>query len=66
MLLTVKDVAHELKVNVNYVYRLINAELLPSLKIGSRKVRPQALEEFLEKYEGKDIDEILEERKIEQ
>ena len=61
MALTVKEVSKELHVNVNYVYRLINAGLLPCLKLGAKKVRVEALKEFLKKYEGQDIDAILEE-----
>lgn len=60
MLLTVKEVSKELKVNTNMVYRLINAGLLSSLKLGSRKVRKETLDEFLKEYDGKDVDEILE------
>lgn len=40
-------------------YRLINAGLLPSIKIGSTKVRPEALKEFLITYEGEDIEKCL-------
>lgn len=65
MLLTVKETAKELKVNVNYVYRLINSGLLPSLKLGARKIRVEALEKFLREHEGQDIDKLLEERMFE-
>ena len=60
MLLTIKEVAKELKVNTNYVYRLINAGLLPYVKLGSKKVRRETLEKFLEKYDGANIDYLLE------
>ena len=56
MLLTVREVAKELRVNTNMAYRLINAGLLPSIKIGSTKVRPEALDQFLLTYEGQDIE----------
>ena len=59
MLLTVREVAKELRVNTNMAYRLINAGLLPSIKIGSTKVRPEALDQFLLKYEGEDIEKCL-------
>ncbi len=59
MLYTVKEVAARLKTNVNFVYMLINLGLLKSLKLGSRKVRDKSLEEFLDKYDGTDIDEII-------
>ena len=63
MLYTVKEVAARLKTNVNFVYTLINLGLLKSLKLGSRKVRDKSLEEFLDKYDGTDIDEIIAEAK---
>ena len=59
MLLTVREVAKELRVNTNMAYRLINAGLLPSIKIGSIKGRPEALKEFLITYEGEDIEKCL-------
>ena len=54
-LYTVKEVAELLKTNVDYVHKLRKAGLLPFLKIGQYKVRKQALELFLERYEGKDL-----------
>ena len=59
MLLTVREVAKELRVNTNMAYRLINAGLLPSIKIGSTKGRPEALDQFLLTYEGEDIEKWL-------
>ncbi|MEI8200547.1 MAG: helix-turn-helix domain-containing protein [Eubacteriales bacterium] len=55
VLYTVHEVAELIKSNGTYVYRLINSGVLPALKLGSMKVRKQALHEFLEKYEGKDL-----------
>lgn len=55
VLYTVKEVAELLKTNVDYVHKLRKAGLLPFLKIGQYKVRKQALELFLERYEGKDL-----------
>lgn len=55
VLYTVKETAELLKCNVDYVHKLRKAGLLPFLKLGSYKVRKQALDEFLEKYEGKDL-----------
>lgn len=55
LLYTVKQVSTLLKTNPSYVYRLINSGLLPALKLGSVKIRVQALHDFLEKYEGKDV-----------
>lgn len=55
ILYTVKEVSQLLKVNVDAVHRLRKAGLLPFLKLGSYKCRKQALDEFLERYEGMDI-----------
>ena len=55
VLYTVPEVAKLIKTNPAYVYELIKADLLPVLKLGSMKVRKVALEEFLKKYEGKDL-----------
>lgn len=60
MLLTVKETAEALKVNKNYVYRLIQAGLLKSLRLGSIKIRKENIEDFLKEYEGQDVNEILE------
>ncbi len=61
MLLTIKEVAKELKVNANYVYRLINSGLLPYVQLGSKKVRRESLEKFLKLYDGTNIDVLLKE-----
>lgn len=58
VLYTVSEVAKLIKTNPAYVYKLINAGLLPVLKLGSMKVRKMALEEFLAKYEGKDLTDL--------
>lgn len=55
MLYTVPEVAAILKTNVDYVYKLQRAGLIKFLKVGRLKCRKQALEEFLEKYEGCDV-----------
>lgn len=55
MIFTVKETSEILKCNVDYVHKLRKAGLLPFLKLGSFKVRKEALEEFLRKYEGKDL-----------
>ena len=57
-LYTVKEVAKNLKVNIHKVYELVNAGLLPALKLGSIKIRKESLEEFLEKYDGKDLTDL--------
>ena len=55
MLYTVKEVVAILKVDAHSVYKLINAGLLPALKLNSLKVRKEALHKFLEDYEGFDL-----------
>lgn len=55
MLLTVKEVSEILKTNVTYVHRLRKEGLLPFIKLGQYKCREDALREFLEKYEGHDL-----------
>lgn len=57
MLFTVAEVAEILKTNIDYVHKLRKAGLLPFLKLGSYKVRKEALEAFLREYEGKDLTE---------
>lgn len=54
-LYTVKETAAILKTNTNYVYDLIKRGLLPSLKLGSYKVRKESLYQFLLQYEGYDL-----------
>ena len=55
MLYNVKEVAEILKTNVSYVHKLRKAGLLPFLKLGTYKVRAEALQEFLKKYENYDL-----------
>ena len=57
-LYTVKEVAKIMKVNVHKVYDLIRAGLLPALKLGNIKIRKESLEEFLRKYDGKDLTDL--------
>ena len=64
MLYTVKEVSKLLKVNVNYVYKLINKQKLPALKLGCWKVRKESLENFLAQYEGYDLTDIDNIRKL--
>lgn len=52
---TVKEAAELLKTNVDYVHRLRKAGVLPFIKLGSYKIRKEALDEFLAKYEGYDL-----------
>ena len=55
VLYTVKETAAILKTNIGYVHKLRTSGLLPFLKLGQYKVRKQALDEFLKKYEGYDL-----------
>lgn len=55
ILYTVSEVAKLLHTNKSYVYDLIKANKLPALKLGSKKVRAEALEMFLREYEGMDL-----------
>lgn len=58
MLFTVKEVSEILKCNVDYVYKLKSKGLIPFMKLGSLKCRRQAIEAFLEKYEGYDLSDL--------
>ena len=49
MLLSVAEVAKELRVNRNYIYKLIKEGELKAVKIGSIKVRKTDLEEYVER-----------------
>lgn len=55
LLYTVDEVAKILKTNKSKVYELKNAGVLPFLKLGQYKCRREALEAFLERYEGFDV-----------
>lgn len=52
ILYSVKDVAKIMHTNPGYVYRLISTGALPALKLGSFKIRHEALVSFLEANEG--------------
>lgn len=65
MLYTVEEVAERLKTSKVMVYDLINLGLLKHLKLGKKKVRDKTLEEFLDKYDGMDVNEIIEKRRQE-
>ena len=47
MLLTVAEVAKMLRVNRNFVYKLINTGELEAVKIGSIKVKKEALTKYV-------------------
>ncbi len=50
-LLTVSEVAKILRVNKHLVYDLINEGEIKAMRIGSIKVRKEALEDYLERKE---------------
>ena len=54
MLLSVSEVAKLLKVNRNFVYKIINTGELEAVKIGSIKVKEEALNKYIDsmKYIG--------------
>ena len=58
VLYTVAETAKLLKTNPNYVYLLIKQGFLPALKLGSMKIRREAIDEFLKKYEGLDLTDL--------
>ncbi len=58
VLYTIKEVSVLLHINTGFVYQLVNAGLIPALKLGSLKVRKTALDGFLKKYEGYDLSEL--------
>lgn len=55
---TVREVSHLLRTNAAFIYKLIDTGLLPALKLGSLRVRKEALDEFLQKYEGCDLSNL--------
>ena len=57
-LLTIKGVSKKIKVNVNYVYSLMNKGYLNYLVLGSKKVTDFELERFLRESEGKDFTDL--------
>lgn len=55
---TVAETAKLLKTNPAYIYKLINAGIIPAIRLGGMKIRKAALLEFLKKYEGKDLRDV--------
>lgn len=64
ILYTVSEVAKLLKTNPDYIHKLRKAGVLPFLKLGSYKVRKEALENFLKEYEGMDLTDPFEIKKL--
>lgn len=55
VLYTVKEVSELFHTNPTYIYALIKTGLLPALKLGSYKIRREAVDDFLRQYEGFDL-----------
>ena len=55
---TVREVSQLLRTNAAFIYKLVDTGLLPALKLGSIRVRKEALDEFLQKYEGCDLSDL--------
>lgn len=64
MLYTVPEVAEILKTNVDYVYSLQRSGLLKFMKIGRLKCRKSTLEAFLERFDGLDVTDPFNVRKV--
>lgn len=64
LIYTVKEVATLLRSNPNYIYRLIEKGYLPAIKLGSIKVRKDALENFLVVNEGNDLSDLNNVKKL--
>lgn len=66
MLYTVKEVSEILKCNVDYVHRLRKSGLLDFIKLGCYKVRKESLEEFLATWNGWDLTDPQNPKRLEQ
>ena len=66
MLYTVPEVAKILKTNVDYVYSLQRSGLLKFMKIGRLKCRKSTLEAFLERFDGLDVSDPFNVRKVDE
>ena len=54
-LLNVEETAKLLGTTKHFTYELMNAGLLPYLNMKSKKVRRESINEFLKKYDGWDL-----------
>lgn len=54
-----------MKVDVHYVYNLINKGKLPALKLKSYRIREEALNDFLKSCEGYDLSDLDNIQKLE-
>ncbi len=58
LIYTVQEVATLLHSSPNYIYGLIEKGYLPALKLGSIKILKSSLIKFLAYYEGQDLSDI--------
>ncbi|MBN2851553.1 MAG: helix-turn-helix domain-containing protein [Clostridia bacterium] len=65
LIYTIPEAAKILKTNVNFVYELIKAGHLKTLKIGRLKIRRITLEKFIEEHEGFDLTDPFNIKKLE-
>lgn len=64
MIYTVKEVSQLLHTNPAFIYKLISTGMLPALKLGSLRIRKETLEQFLRQYEGYDLSDLANIRRI--
>lgn len=57
-LMTVAEVANYLRLSRHSVYKLINAGILPSIKIGVIKVKKEWLKAMIENYKNCDLTNV--------
>lgn len=57
-LLTIKEVAKVLKCSIPYAYKLTDKGFLPHIKLGHKRVRRSAVDEFILKYENMDLSNL--------
>lgn len=63
-LYTVVEVSKILRIGKNRVYELIKGGYLPALKLGGLKVRKETLCKFLKEYEGFDLTDLTNIKKL--
>ena len=65
LLYTVPELAKKLKTTEDYIHKLRKTGLLRFMKLGHWKVRAEAVNDFLSKYENWDLTDPYEPKKIE-
>ncbi len=58
MIYTVSEVSQILRVNKNSVYNLINIGIIKTIKLGRIKITLNALQDFLNNYDGYDLTDL--------